>query len=225
MNAIDNDILAGLGLTPAGQADNAKKDNGRLGQEDFMKLMITQLQNQDPFEPMENGEFLGQIAQFGTVSGIEQLQQSFKDFAQSIQSGQALQAASLVDRAVVVPADTITLDPEFGQWGSVNLPASATDVTISVHDQSGALVRRIPLGPQSAGSVEFTWDGLTESGELARPGTYEFRAQATGAARTESLEVLLASRVNSVSINKHDGLTLHVQGLGEVNFSQVRRIG
>ena len=223
MSAIDTDVLAGLGLT--GQDSKPAKDNGRLGQEDFLKLMITQLQNQDPFEPMDNGEFLGQIAQFGTVSGIEELQQSFKDFSQSIQSGQALQAASLVDRAVVVPADTITLDPEFGQWGSVNLPASATDVTISVHDQAGALVRRIPLGPQSAGDVEFAWDGLTESGELARPGTYEFRAQATGAARTESLEVLLASRVNSVSIDNNDGLTLHVQGLGEVNFSQVRRIG
>ena len=223
MSAIDTDVLAGLGLT--GKDPKPAKDNGRLGQEDFLKLMITQLQNQDPFEPMDNGEFLGQIAQFGTVSGIEQLQQSFKDFAQSIQSGQALQAASLVDRAVVVPADTITLDPEFGQWGSVDLPASATDVTISVHDQAGALVRRIPLGPQSAGSVEFAWDGLTESGDLARPGTYKFTAQATGAARTESLQVLLASRVNSVSLGKNDGLTLHVQGLGEVDFSQVRRIG
>ena len=223
MSAIDTDVLAGLGLT--GKDPKPTKDNGRLGQEDFLKLMITQLQNQDPFEPMDNGEFLGQIAQFGTVSGIEQLQQSFKDFAQSIQSGQALQAASLVDRAVVVPADTITLDPEFGQWGSVDLPASATDVTISVHDQAGSLVRRIPLGPQSAGSVEFAWDGLTESGDLARPGTYKFTAQATGAARTESLQVLLASRVNSVSLGKNDGLTLHVQGLGEVDFSQVRRIG
>jgi flagellar basal-body rod modification protein FlgD len=223
MSAIDTDVLAGLGL--AGQDSKPAKDNGRLGQEDFMKLMITQLQNQDPLKPMENGEFLSQIAQFGTVSGIEELQQSFTDFSQSIQSGQALQAASLVDRAVVVPADTITLNPELGQWGSVNLPASATDVTISVHDQAGALVRQIPLGPQSAGDVEFAWDGLTESGELAQPGTYEFRAQATGAARTESLEVLLASRVNSVSIDNNDGLTLHVQGLGEVDFSQVRRIG
>ncbi|TVQ74128.1 MAG: flagellar hook assembly protein FlgD, partial [Chromatiaceae bacterium] len=79
--SVDLNMLEGLGLasTNSSKADKGKRDE--LGQEDFFKLMITQLQNQDPFEPMESGDFLGQIAQFGTVNGIGELQKSFESIA------------------------------------------------------------------------------------------------------------------------------------------------
>lgn len=224
MSAIDTDLLGSLGLAREPAASGRSKD--RLGQTDFLKLMTTQLQNQDPFKPMESGDFLGQLAQFGTVSGIEDLQRSFKTFSQSIYSSQALQAASLVDRQVMVPVDMAMLDPELGQWGAAEVPSSTTDLVIGVYDQAGALVRRMPLGPRGAGLAEFRWDGRGESGQLAPPGIYEFRAEAHGAGRTEALEVLLAARVESVSLGNRDGsLTLQVEGLGEIDFSRVRRIG
>jgi len=224
MNAIDSDVLASLGLTR--EQAPAERDKDRLGQGDFLKLMTTQLQNQDPFKPMESGEFLGQLAQFGTVSGIEDLQKSFKSLSQSIYSGQALQAASLVDRQVMVPLDMSVMDPEQGQWGAADLHSASSDLVIGVHDQSGALVRRMSLGPRSAGLTEFRWDGRDESGQIAAPGIYEFRAEAHGAGRVEALEVFLAARVESVSLgNRNGSLALQVQGLGEIDFSKVRRIG
>ena len=224
MSAIDTDLLANLGL--AREKTPADRDKDRLGQGDFLKLMVTQLENQDPFKPMESGEFLGQLAQFGTVSGIEDLQKSFKTLSQSIYSGQALQAAGLVDRNVMAPVDMSMLDPEQGQWGAAELQSSAADLVIGVYDQSGALVRRMPLGPRSAGLIEFRWDGRDESGEIATPGIYEFRAEAQSAGRTEALKVFLAARVESVSLGNRDGsLTLQVEGLGEIDFSKVRRIG
>jgi flagellar basal-body rod modification protein FlgD len=224
MSTIDSDILAKLGLTGREAAPEKGKD--RLGQNEFLKLMVTQLQNQDPFKPMESGEFLGQLAQFGTVSGIEDLQKSFKSLSQSMYSGQALQAANLVDRQVMVPVDMAVIDPQQGQWGAVEVPASSSDVTVGIYDQSGALVRRLALGPQGSGLTQFRWDGLDESGQMGSPGIYEFRAEARGAGQSEALDVFLAARVDSVSLGNKDGsLTLQVDGLGEIDFSEVRRIG
>jgi len=225
MSAIDTDLLANLGLTR--EQSSGEKGKDRLGQGDFLKLMITQLENQDPFDPMESGEFLGQLAQFGTVSGIEDLQKSFQDLTGSIYSGQALQAAGLVDREVMVPVDMSIVDPAQGQWGAAELPSSTGEVVVGVYDHSGALVRRMPLGPQQAGLAEFRWDGRDESGEIAPPGIYEFRAEAQEAGgRTQALEMFLAARVESVSLGNRDGsLTLTVEGLGEIDFSKVRRIG
>ena len=223
MSAITADTLAARGLKAQDGKSDKKAD--RLGQEEFLKLMITQLENQDPFKPMESGEFLGQLAQFATVTGIEDLQKSFHEFGQTIYSGQTLQAAGLVDRQVMVPGDMMLTDPAPGVNGGVQVAASG-DVTVSVYNQSGQLVRRIPMGTQEAGLREFHWDGRDANGALMPPGIYEFRAEATGGGRTEALDMYLSGRVESVSVGENQGsLTLRVEGVGEFDFSKVRQIG
>jgi len=225
MSAITAETLAKLGLTSQESASQKKDD--RLGQTEFLKLMVTQLENQDPFKPMESGEFLGQLAQFGTVSGIEDLQKSFKDFSRSIVSGQALQAAALVDRNVMVPGDMIIMDPAQGQRGAVNLEASSSDVVVGVYNQAGQLVRRLPMGSQEAGLRQFQWDGRDEAGDLQPAGIYEFvGVAATSGGGSEALDTYLSSRVESVSVGSNNGsLTLQVEGVGEIDFSKVRQIG
>ena len=104
--AVDTNLLQNIGVG----SKPASKAKSELGQEAFLKLMTTQLQNQDPFKPMDNGEFLSQIAQFGTVSGINDLQESFKSFSNSIVPNQSLQAAGLINRNVLVPSDNLVLD-------------------------------------------------------------------------------------------------------------------
>ena len=94
--------LAGLELKQP-----EKKANDELGQSEFLDLMIAQLQHQDPLNPADSGEFLGQLAQFGTVNGITELQNSFADLATSLQSSQALQASTLVGRNVLIPGNVV----------------------------------------------------------------------------------------------------------------------
>ena len=100
VDAVNGVDLASLGLTQP----KAEKKN-ELGQDAFLELMVTQLKNQDPFKPLDSGEFLGQLAQFGTVQGLSGLQTSFDGLASSLVSNQALQAASLVGRTALVESD------------------------------------------------------------------------------------------------------------------------
>lgn len=224
--SVDLNMLEGLGLSSTNTQRADKSQQGELGQEDFFKLMITQLQNQDPFEPMENGDFLGQMAQFGTVNGIGELQKSFEGIAQSVQSAQTLQAASLVDREVLVPVDMAGLGPEGGVRGALDLKSSAEEVTVGVYDAAGALVRRIPMGAQPSGMPSFHWDGTTDQGERAPPGVYEFRANAVRDGDSEQPELLLNARVESVRTDQRNGgIKLQIEGFGEMDFSEVRRIG
>jgi flagellar basal-body rod modification protein FlgD len=212
--------LAALGLTDAKPA--AKK--GDLGQEEFLKLMLTQLKNQDPMKPMESGEFLGQLAQFGTVSGLAGLQKSFDGLSTSLVSNQALQAASLVGHDALVEASSIELDST-GQrvGGAIDLPASSYDVRVQVRDKVGAIVREISLGSQSKGLVPVAWDGLAQDGSAAPAGDYSLTASYRSGEKMVAATTLIAAPVDSVVLGK-DGFTVDVRGIGELPFSAVRQI-
>ncbi len=142
--------FSGIGLAPP---PAARKDE--LGQEEFLNLMITQLKNQDPFKPLESGEFLGQLAQFGTVSGLAGLQTSFNSLASSLVSNQALQAAGLVGRTALVESDTAALPAGGIVEGAVELPATSGRVVVEISDATGEVVRHIELGGQAEGLVRF----------------------------------------------------------------------
>ena len=126
-----------------------------MGQADFLKLMTTQLRNQDPFEPIENGEFLGQIAQFGTVSGIQELQQSFGDLSSALQANRALQASVLVGKQVMVNGNQAELAQDAVLRGAVELPSAVSDLHVQVLGGNGETLADIDLGSQTGGIVEF----------------------------------------------------------------------
>lgn len=202
----------------------AKAPRKELGQEEFLKLMTAQLQNQDPTKPMESGEFLSQISQFSTVEGIGDLNAKFEALSQSLVSNQALQATNLVGRKVLAPTGLAVLNEAGGLNGSAELPAASGDVAVSIYDQAGQLVRRLELGSQSAGPVSFQWDGLKDDGQYAVPGTYFVTAEAGVNGNTEAVETLLASEVRSVTLSNSGGLLLDLNGIGSVDFSEVRQI-
>lgn len=196
-----------------------------LGQAQFLALMVAQLKNQDPMQPMQNGEFLSQMAQFGTVSGIQDLQKSFGSLATALQSNQALMASSLVGRTVLAPGNAGYLAAGGAVGGAVDLPASTSDVVVNITDGSGQLVQRLDLGAQSSGTVRFTWDGTTAAGTPAAPGVYQVSAQALDGTTPYAPDTLVEARVDSVSLGGSNGLTLNLAGLGAVNLSDVRQIG
>ncbi len=201
--------------------DDARKE---LGQEDFMELMTAQLRNQDPFEPMENGQFLQQIAQFSTVTGIQDLQESFQGLSQSLVSNQALQASNLVGRSVLAPTGLGNLATGSPVRGAVELPASSQDVNLVVTDLSGQVVRKLPLGAQPAGPVQFSWDGFKDDGQAATPGTYFFTAEADYDGQNTAVNTLVSSEVQSVTLGSDGGLLLDLRGVGTLDFADVRQI-
>ncbi len=196
-----------------------------LGQEEYLKLMITQFQNQDPFKPMENGDFLGQIAQFGTVSGISELKDSFSAVAASISSDQTLQASGLIGRTVLADVNTGRLDSKDGISGAVEVPIPTGSVTVEVRDSAGQVVRRMNLGEHSGGLSNFTWDGVTDEGVQAPSDSYTFEAKIDTSTGPEAVRVLVAAEVESVSMSPSTGaLSLNFANMESLGLHQVRQI-
>lgn len=201
------------------------EDNSKILQEDFLKLMVTQLTHQDPFKPMESGEFLGQLAQFGTVSGIDDLDSSFAELASSLTSNQALQASSLIDREVWLTTEQGVLPPAGPMTGALDLSTAAEQVRVGVYNSSGQLVKQLELGRQPAGQLEFAWDGLDAEGQRQPAGIYHIRAEATTAGVTEAVEVSIIARVAGVTLSRPgEPMYLEIDGLGNVELSKIKRI-
>ena len=226
INGISQSDLETLGLSlPVAKSQATTKSE--LGAEDFLKLMTMQLKNQDPFKPLDSGEFLGQLAQFGAVSGLKQLQSQFETLSSSIVSSQALQASSLLGREVLVNATSGYLEAGRPLVGAVDVPSGAQSVGVLVLDAAGQIVRSIDLGSQPPGLVGFSWDGRTDDGAMAAPGQYRLRAQTYMNGRAmDAAQTLISAPVESVTLGAgQSGLSVSLRGLGDMPFSAVRRIG
>lgn len=217
------DAVNGLNLDGLGLGVPSAEGKKELGQEDFLNLMITQLKNQDPFKPMESGEFLGQLAQFGTVQGLAGLQTSFNSLAGSLVSNQALQAASLVGRDALIATSRLSLATGEGATGALELPAASSQVRVQIRDSSGQLVREISLGRQNAGLVPFQWDGVVDGGGIAPEGRYTFSAEYLNGDKNVAADTLIAASIDSVRFGS-DGFSVQVRGIGDVPFDSVREI-
>ncbi len=218
-----NTIYSQLGLNPPAESQN--KSNDELGQAEFLKLMTAQLQYQDPLKPMENGEFLGQMAQFGTVSGINDLNANFSALSTSFQSNQALQASTLVGRRVMVPSQSAFLENGTSLLGSVDLDQAASKVVITVKNPAGQLVDRQQLGVQQAGMLDFEWDGLNSNGDRLPSGEYRIAAEVYRGNEVSAGVTFTVVDVESVTLGVGgQDLTLSVSGLGDIDMNQVRKI-
>jgi flagellar basal-body rod modification protein FlgD len=210
-------------LNGTGTKTQETKGKQELGQNEFLKLMLAQLKNQDPMKPTDPTQFLSQLAQFSQVTGIQNMQTSMQDLATSLRSTQVLSGASLVGREVLAPSTTDTIEAGKVVHGAAEVPDGATTLHVTVKDAGGALVRTFSI-PAGSGLNEFTWDGLDSLGNAVPAGTYSFDVSATVAGQNEALDPLLASRVASVSIDPKSGsLTLNTSA-GAVPIGEVRRV-
>jgi flagellar basal-body rod modification protein FlgD len=191
-------------------------------QDRFLKLLVTQLQNQDPLNPMDNAQITTQMAQLSTVSGIEQLNTTLSNLSQT----QASQAASLIGHSVVAPGSFINLvssNGVTGGVGGVELPQNADNVTVTILDSANQPIKTIQLGKQTAGDNLFTWDGTTDAGTAAAAGPYTFSVAATSGGTAITPVSLAAGAVNSILMTS-TGPQLSVSGLGNLNMSDVKEI-
>jgi flagellar basal-body rod modification protein FlgD len=188
----------------------------------FLKLLVTQLKNQDPMNPMENAEMTMQLAQMSTVEGINNLNASMESLLSGYQSAQTLQATALIGRQVLTEGDVMSLADGLA-GGAVELASAADKVTVKVLDGAGRVIDTIDLGAQAAGELRFAWDGTDAAGNVMPNGSYRFAvsAEAGGSGVGTTQYALVA--VNSVRLL--DGrVSLELSGIGERDLDQVRQI-
>lgn len=216
-NSVTNPLLQDLAL-------KTKDKNDELDKNAFLELMVAQLNNQDPLNPQENGEFIAQLAQFSSVEGIENLNSTVEVMSSSLQSSQALQASALVGRTVQVKSDSSFLAPEGQVTGTIKLLNSTTDLKLNISNSAGVLVDQIDLGSQAQGDIRFTWTGQDGSGVPYAAGEYFFNAVANSGDSSEEIDLALSANVDSVSINPDRSVVLNIQGKGAIALLDVEEI-
>lgn len=191
---------------------------------DFITLMTTQLQNQDPTNPQDPTEYVSQLAQFATVSGIQEMQTSVSDLSDSLRASQALSGSSMIGRSVLVPATDVSISAGDTVTGAVDAASGTSAMQITVTNSAGEIVRTI-TSSASSGLNSFTWDGLTDDGTQAAAGEYSFSAVTEVNGSAEAATMLLQSEVSSVTIDSTENtFSLNTATLGSVSLSDVRQI-
>ena len=150
-----NNILEKIGVKTPENTPNKPKSS--LGQEDFLKLMTTQLQNQDPFAPMENGEFIAQMAQFSTVTGITEMGETLKGLGNKLDEFRIATASDLLGNSVLVPGNIARPNKNGEIHGIIDLPSASSETSVSFFNEAGEIVHSIDLGGQGRGLVGFEW--------------------------------------------------------------------
>ncbi|MEW6353173.1 MAG: flagellar hook assembly protein FlgD [Pseudomonadota bacterium] len=224
--AQNTSVLDSLGLNLASTNRKPKSDDSlKLSQDQFFKLMTAQLKNQDPTKPLDNAEFLSQIAQISTVTGIQDLQSGFRNLSASLQGNQLVQGASLMGRSVLTPSDLGRLPPGGALGGAVDLPEDATSIIVTILDGNGQILQRSDLGAHKAGLVQFGWNGVTADGLTAPAGLYSVKAEALMNGKTSAVGTLAKSTVESITLGAvGEGVILGLSGLGNVALTEVRQI-
>ncbi len=191
-------------------------------QNQFLSMLVAQMKNQDPLNPMDNAQVTSQMAQLSTVQGISDLNTSMQALADSLGSGQLSQAANLIGHGVLVPGNSVSPTAGYNVIG-VTLPNSADQLTVTIQDASGQTVRTMNLGSQSYGDHLFSWDGLTDSGSQAASGAYTFNINAVQGGNAIDATALSVGQVDGVLRNGAD-IQLQVDSVGAVNYADVRQI-
>jgi flagellar basal-body rod modification protein FlgD len=219
----DTSSISGQNASTATNNNVSSQDN----EQRFLKLLVTQLNNQDPLNPMQNAELTSQLAQMSTVTGIEKLNTTLSGLVNQTGANQLLQATSLIGYNVLSPGDMLTTkkpdegkDPATQAFG-VQLPGTAADVTIKIVDDKGNVVRTIDAGPMKEGVNAVTWDGKDEAGNVVPEGAYRFTVDAKNGSAAVTATALTFSQVAAVKQGA-TGVTLELASGASIGLSDVR---
>jgi flagellar basal-body rod modification protein FlgD len=205
-------------------SSSASGTSGTDLQNTFLQLLVTQLQNQDPTDPMDSSQMTSQLAQINTVTGIQQLNTSLASLSTQLSAGQNAQAALLIGSTVLAPGSSMTVSSGTAPQLGVTLPAAASDVKLTITNSAGQVVNTLDLGAQSAGTIPVTWNGTDASGNAVADGTYTISASATVNGQAGTATALVASKVQAVvqqpdgsaGLSLANGNTVALSGVGGI---------
>ncbi|MDW5375304.1 flagellar hook assembly protein FlgD [Halomonas sp. HP20-15] len=225
-NTIDTSVLNGMNQTTGSASGKATATDDLSNS--FMTLLVTQLKNQDPMNPMENAEMTSQLAQINTVNGIQDLNKTLEGITSQVSAGQNLQAAALIGQGVLVPGNRVAKEGEVTTPFGVELEEPADDITITITNDSGEVVRSFSaddIGALDAGVQSFTWDGTLQDGKTqAADGSYNVSIQASQGGEPVSVTALNYAQVGGV-LTTDSGPRLDLGAIsGQVGLDAVRQI-
>jgi len=212
-------------INQANQSQSTALDSQSENSEMFMKLLIAQLQNQDPTSPADTADYMQQISTLSNVESIQNLSTAIESMSSSMLSSQAaLQASSMVGQRAFVNTDIAQLNQEEGYVdGLVSLETSASDVRISIYDAGGNRIDQVSMGAQPSGDHNFVW----QAGAGVPAGNYRIVAEAaTGADGTyEEVATYMGFNINSVTLGQN-GIGMKVNtAIGSIDMSEVKQLG
>ena len=219
------EALAVDGIRTATQltAENEEAQaGGELGRNQFLELLIAQLDAQDPLNPTENEDFVAQLAQFSSLEGIENLNLTFESVAGALRSSITVDAAALVGRNVLAPTNQAPLgDSPIN--GTISLPDATSNLVLEISNVNGEVVRRLDLGTQLAGDQPFIFNGNGEDGSPLDPGIYRYSARGEVAGEAREFTLNLPERVISVSLNGEE-VQVNLEGGTSVRLDEIDEV-
>ena len=214
-------ILDKLGINSAKEKNAPKEIKDQLGQSDFLKLMTTQLQNQDPFAPVDNADFIAQMAQFSTVTGITSMDETMKSVGEQISEMRIASATQMMGHSILVPGKLARPDKEGIISGVVDLPDMASNLNIIFESNDGTVLHQENLGLQKSGLVGFEWKDLPEEIKNSnKPVTIRAFSGNIG----DNAELVTQVFANVAGTSKtDDGVMYEVDDYGSIDPAQVVR--
>jgi flagellar basal-body rod modification protein FlgD len=219
-------ILQELGISRASEGGGPRETKQSLGQEDFLKLMTAQLNNQDPFKPVDNTDFIAQMAQFSTVTGITDINKNLLDLGEKLAPNRVAVASSFIGHEVLVPG-SLARPNEYGTIaGAVDVPGTTNALTLVVRDITGEILDQIDMGAAPEGMVGFEWNGFVNNPEFKPRDAYLVEAYAVLDGAYEGASTHVYGRVMSASIpnDSTEDVTLEVEGFGNMSSADVKKI-
>ena len=213
--------LDGTSALAAAAGTNAASGAG--SEQRFLKLLVTQLNNQDPLNPLDNAELTSQLAQMSTVSGVEKMNTTLQSLVDQSGSSQVLQAASLIGHTVLAPSNTLTLGSDGATPFGIDMQGSAKSVKVTITDAAGNDVRTYDLGELPMGAKNMSWDGKNDNGEQMAQGAYKVSVVAMDGDQRVSANTLGFAQVVSVAQNS-TGILLDLGKAGSTSLNNVKVI-
>ena len=229
INNSSSQVFTSLNPNQAAQTSRSRNVSD-MGSDDFLALMIAQMKNQDPTKPMDQMAFMSQLAQFGTLSGVQELNGSFGELSANLTGAQAVQASSLVGRSVAMNSQVASLSPvgrnEVGETvymlsATVDMGSRSDGGIFEVRDSAGRLVFTGQL-PAGSGNVPVVWDGEAADGSRLLPGEYNISARIEQGGNLRDASVYGHDTVVSVAIGSGDQVTLNLASGRSVDVSDVK---
>lgn len=217
-----NSVLNDLSIS---NQSESQKSQAAADKDMFMRLLLAQIENQDPLKPTDQTDFVAQLAQFSSLEGIQNLASTVEDIGSVYRSSQALQATALVGREVLVSGQVGYLESGSEISGMIEAGQASGDVMMVVKDASGQVVANRDLGNIGSAETPFSWDGTNNVGEALPDGIYSITIEGTLSGENEALITSIYSRVNSVSIvDNQGGMLLNLNGIGQVESSEIQEV-